>query len=111
MNITRVGTGVGYFGLLGLWLGWSTVFAPARHAPEALVLAVTALPLLIPLRGFLYDRRGSYIWLGLFSLVYFIHGVGAVIDPSQRLQAGFEIAFSLCLFGGSLARLRAKETG
>ena len=111
MNITRACTWVGYFGLLGLWIAWSTVLAPARHAPAALVLAVATLPLLIPLRGFLYDRRGSFIWLGMLSLIYFIHGVGAATDASQRIPAGLEIAFSLCLFGGSLARLRIKEPG
>jgi uncharacterized membrane protein len=111
MNMARIATFIGYFGLLGLWIAWGTVFAPARHAPKALVLAVAALPLLIPLRGMLYDRRGSFILLGLLSLVYFIHGVGAATDASQLPQAVLEIAFSLCLFGGSLARLRMKETG
>jgi uncharacterized membrane protein len=47
----------------------------------------------------------------MLSLIYFIHGVGAATDTSQRIPAGLEIAFSLCLFGGSLARLRIKEPG
>jgi uncharacterized membrane protein len=111
MNSARAWTGAGYFGLLGLWMAWSTVLAPDRHAPASLVLAVAALPLLIPLRGFLHDRRGSFIWLGMLSLVYFIHGVGAATDAGQRVPAGLEIAFSLCLFGGSLARLRIKGPG
>jgi uncharacterized membrane protein len=109
MSKARIASFIGYFGLLGLWIAWSTVFAPTRHAPTALILVVTALPLLIPLRGMLYDRRGSFIILGLLSLVYFMHGVGAATDPRQLTQAGLEIVFSLCLFGGSLVRLRVKD--
>lgn len=110
MTTCRIAAWVGYFGLLVLWVAWSTVLAPPRHAPTALVLSMATLPLLIPLRGMLYDRRGSYAWLGLFSLIYFIHGVGAATDEGQRLPALLEIAFSVCLFGGSLARLKIKET-
>jgi len=106
MASARLAVWVGYFGLLGLWLAWATVFAPPRHVPTALVLSLSTLPLLLPLRGMLYDRRGSYTGLGLLSLVYFIHGVGAAMDPSQRVLAGLEIVFSLCLFGGSVLRLK-----
>lgn len=106
MNPARLAALTGYFGLLGLWLAWATVFAPARHAPTALVLGVSTLPLLPPLRGLLHDRRGSFIGLGLLSLLYFMHGVSAATDPAQRVPASLEIVFSLCLFGGSLARLR-----
>ena len=109
MSLARIAVWVGYFGLLGLWLAWATVFAPARHAPTSLVLGVTTLPLLAPLRGMLYNRRGSLLGLGMLSLLYFIHGVGAAVDPGQRIQAGLEIVFSLCLFGGSVARLRVRE--
>ncbi|MFM8333471.1 MAG: DUF2069 domain-containing protein [Candidatus Methylumidiphilus sp.] len=108
MNLARAAAYVGYFGLLILWLAWATAFAPPRHAPTSLVLAVATLPLLMPLRGMLYDRRNSFIGLGLLGLVYFIHGVVATTDPGQRVQAGLEIVFSLCLFGGSLARLRLR---
>jgi len=109
MKPARIAVFVGYFGLLGLWLAWATAFAPARHAPTALVLSVATLPLLLPLRGMLYARRGSFIGLGLLSLLYFIHGVGAATDAGQRVQAALEIAFSLSLFGGSYARLKEPE--
>lgn len=106
MNAARLVAYVGYFGLLILWLAWATLLAPPRHAPTSLVLAVATLPLLLPLRGMLHDRRNSFIGLGLLGLLYFIHGVVATTDPSQWTPAGLEIVFSLCLFGGSLARLR-----
>ncbi len=110
MTKARLAVLVGYFGLLGLWIAWSTILAPARHAPKSLTLAIATLPLLIPLRGMLYDRRGSFLGLALLSLVYFMHGVGAATDANQQALAGLEVAFSLCLFGGCLVRLRRKET-
>jgi uncharacterized membrane protein len=106
MSLARTAAFAGYFGLLGLWLAWATTFAPTRHAPTSLVLAVSTLPLLLPLRGLLHDRRGSFLALGLLSLLYFIHGVVAATDASQWALAGLEIVFSLCLFSGAVARLR-----
>jgi uncharacterized membrane protein len=99
-------TALGYFGLLLLWVGWATAFAPLRHAPTSLVLAVSTLPLLPSLRGFLHGRRPAFIALGLLSLLYFIHGVSAATDPQQRVMALLETAFSLLMFAGSMARLR-----
>jgi len=110
MKMARMAVLLGYFGLLGLWIAGTIFSPPTPHAPKSLILALAALPLLVPLRGMLYDRRGSFIWLGLLSLLYFIHAVGAVTDTSQRLFGGFEIAFSLSLFAGALSRLRMKET-
>jgi uncharacterized membrane protein len=63
------------------------------------------------LRGLLYDRPSVFIWLGLLSLAYFIHGVGAAVDASERLPAALEILFSLFLFGGSVARLKLNPKG
>jgi len=106
MSAARLAVFAGYFGLLGLWLAWATVFAPPRHPPTALVLSMATLPLLLPLRGMLHDRRSSFTGMGLLSLVYFIHGVGTATDASQRVLAGLEIAFSLCLFAGTVLRLK-----
>ncbi len=106
MSPARLVVFTGYFGLLGLWLAWATAFAPPRHAPTAMVLGVTTLPLLLPLRSMLHDRRGGFLGAGLLSLVYFIHGVGAATDVSQRFLAGLEIVFSLWLFGGAVWRLK-----
>jgi uncharacterized membrane protein len=75
-----------------------------------LVLSASLLPLLAPLRGFLQARRSSYIWLGLLSQLYFIHGVGAFTDSAERILASLEITASLVLFTGSWAELRPKES-
>jgi len=87
------------------------MLSPAKQTPTAIMLMTSTLPLLSLLRGLLYDRRGAFIWLGLLSLIYFIHGVGAAVDASERLPAALEILFSLILFGGSLARLKRNPSG
>jgi uncharacterized membrane protein len=94
----------GYFGLLGLWLAWS--LSPMHRSAAAMTLAVFVLPLLLPLRGLLDNRRASYIWLGLLSLFYFLHGAGAVVWTQELPLAIMEIVFSLFLFAGALARLK-----
>lgn len=96
----------GYFALLILWVVWATLLAPLHHAPTALVLSAGTLPLLPWLRGLLYDRRSAYMWLGLISLGYFIHGIGAATDDGNRVPALLEVGFSLLLFGACLLRLK-----
>lgn len=94
----------GYFGLLGLWLAWS--LSPMHGDAASMTLAVFVLPLLLPLRGLLDNRRSSYIWLGVLSLFYFLHGAGAVVWTQARPLAIMEIVFSLSLFLGALMRLK-----
>lgn len=106
MTVAKVGARTGYFGLLGLWIGWSILPTVPNKAPTALLLILSTLPLLPWLRGLLYDRRLTYLGLAVISLLYFIHGVGALTAPAERLPAGLEILFSLMLFGGALGRLR-----
>lgn len=106
MRLARTGTLTGYFGLLVLWLVWSVWPAEGKHPPSALILMVSTLPLLLALRGLLYDRRPAHLGLGLLSLAYFIHGVGALTVRAERWPAFLEILFSLFLFAGTVARLR-----
>lgn len=96
----------GHLSLLCLWVAWATVLAPPRHAPTSVMLIGGTLPLLPWLRGLLYDRRSTYVWLGLVSLGYFIHGIGAATDPENRIPALLEVAFSLILFIACLLRLK-----
>jgi uncharacterized membrane protein len=98
----------GALGLIAVWIFWIAVFA--SYPPEARtpVLAVSTLPLLLNLRGLMHDRRESYQWLGLLSLGYFIHGVGAASNLSERPIALVETGLALLLFAGSLLRLRSR---
>ncbi|QSA97438.1 DUF2069 domain-containing protein [Methylococcus sp. EFPC2] len=110
MSLPGVGALVGYFGLLGLWIAWSILPGGPHKPPTALLLMISTLPLLPWLRGLLYDRRTSYLGLAVLSLVYFIHGVGALTSPAERIPAGLEIGFSLTLFLGALFRLRSQPS-
>ncbi len=87
-----------YFALLLLTVVWHTWLFPSVYFPVSLVLIVTALPLLLPLRGLLHGRPRSHIWAALLSLLYFTHGVGeAFASPQQRWLGLLEILLSLTL--------------
>jgi len=87
-----------YFSLLVLTLVWHAWLFPSAYFPISLVLIVTALPLLLPLRGLLHGRPRSHIWVALLSMLYFVHGVGeAIANPQQRWLGLLEILFSLTL--------------
>lgn len=89
----------GYFGLLTLVTAWHAWLAPSARLPVSLVLLLTAVPLLVPLRGLLYGRPRSHVWAALLSLPYFVHGVGETFAAGQWLSLGaLETILSLTLF-------------
>ena len=107
-----------YFALLLLTVIWHTWLFPSVYFPTSLVLMVTALPLLLPLRSLLHGRPRSHIWAALLSMLYFTHGVGeAFASPQQRWLGLLEILLSLTLvFSASLyvrteSRTPAADTG
>ncbi|NJD06871.1 MAG: DUF2069 domain-containing protein [Methylococcaceae bacterium] len=100
----------GCLGLIVLWLAWVTVLAPYPLPARAPTLLAATLPLLLPLRGLVHRQRRSYGWLGMLSLGYFIHGVGAWTAAPERLPASLELLLSLALFGGCLLSLRARQS-
>lgn len=110
LRSTRLVTLGSYFGLLTLMVVWHAWLHPPRHFPTALVL--TALPLLLPLRGLLHGRTRSYLWTCLLMMLYLMHGVvEALTNPPQRLLAILEIALSLTLFiAAALHARRAPAT-
>ncbi|QFY41889.1 DUF2069 domain-containing protein [Candidatus Methylospira mobilis] len=94
--------------LLTLWSAWITVWGGMRHAPLAASLAVATLPLLAGLHGLLRKRRASFIWLGLVSLFYFVHGIVSLYarQPEHSVLAIIETIASLSLFSGAFVWLR-----
>lgn len=89
----------GVLGLIALSLAWHAWLAPPRYFPISLVILVTTVPLLLPLRGVLHERPRSHLWAAFASLLYFTHGVGeAVANPAQRWLGLAEIGLSLVLF-------------
>lgn len=82
--------------LQGIWHGW---LFPARFLPVWLVLAVTVIPLLLPLLA-LRNVTRALLWVGILSLFYFCHGVAEGWTlPSQRWLALVEIILALLLIG------------
>ncbi|WP_243039379.1 DUF2069 domain-containing protein [Dyella sedimenti] len=78
------------------WHGW---LFPAQQLPAPLVLAITVIPLLLPLLA-LRNVRRALLWVGILSLFYFCHGVSeAWSAPDERWLAWLEIAFTLALIG------------
>jgi uncharacterized membrane protein len=59
--------------LIGLALAWELYIAPGPDGPG--LLALKALPLLLPLFGILRGRRYTYQWAPMLVLAYFVEGV------------------------------------
>ena len=77
-------------------------------APNALLIFITAGPLLLPLRGMLHDRPRSYFWFNLLALMYFAGGVaGAYASDGENLIAWSQIVASVAGFVASFYRTKA----
>ena len=59
--------------LIFLCLGWELWWAPIR--PGGSLLALKALPLLLPLFGILHAKRYTYQWSSMFILLYIMEGL------------------------------------
>lgn len=100
----------GYFVLLSLLLIWPTWLSPPRRLPVAVVLIMTVVPLLFPLRGLLHGRTRSTTWAGYLSLFYFVHAVteaGAFETFREGFAVSLELAGSLLLYLGTVFYLKA----
>ncbi len=89
-----------------LWHAW---LFPSQTMPVMLVLAITVIPLLLPLLA-IRDVRRALLWVGILSLFYFCHGISeAWSAPGERWLAWLEIALTLTLIvtlGASVKRKR-----
>ena len=95
-------------GLIVLSLAWELWLAPLR--PGGSWLALKALPLCLPLAGFLKNRMYTYRWVSLMVWLYFIEGVVRAwsdSSPSNWL-ALLEVVLCLVLFTASTALIRLR---
>jgi len=101
----------GFFGLFLLMMAWHTLLAPSNQFPTALLLIISAGPLLLPFKGLLNRNLKSCTWMSYLSLPYFIHGVTeAYVNQIQRPYALMEIVFSLLLcFGAGFYVYKAEK--
>jgi len=66
-------------------------------------LLLLVLPLLIPLRGLLGDRRYTYKWIGFVTLLYFCIGISeSFSNPELRLYGFATTIASTSLFLASI---------
>lgn len=80
-----------------IWHGW---LLPPQQVPVWLVLAITVIPLLLPLTALRRGATRALLWVGILALFYFCHGVAeAWSAPDQRALAILEIVLTLLLIG------------
>jgi uncharacterized membrane protein len=93
-------------GLLFLCLAWELWLAPLR--PGGSMLALKALPLLLPLFGILRGKRYTHQWTSMLALAYVAEGLTRAVSDhglSQTL-AMTETALAILLFAGCLGHAR-----
>jgi uncharacterized membrane protein len=106
-SIQRLAIG-SLIGLIILSLVWELWLAPLR--PGGSWLALKALPLCIPLAGFLKHRMYTYRWVSLMVWLYFAEGVTRATSdraPSSYL-AMIEVVLCLMLFAACAMHVRLR---
>ncbi len=96
-------------GLIALSLAWELFLAPLR--PGGSWLALKALPLCIPLAGFLKNRMYTYRWVSLMVWLYFTEGVVRAWSdrPPGNWLALAEVALCLVLFVACTLHIRLRQ--
>lgn len=103
----RVGR-IAWFALIALQLAWHGWLSPPQAMPTWLLLAITVIPLLLPLLA-IRDLRRALLWVGILSLFYFCHGVSeAWSAPGERWLAIIEIVLTLLLIAALGAGVKRK---
>ena len=94
--------------LIALCLAWELFLAPLR--PGGSWLALKALPLCIPLAGFLKNRMYTYRWVSLMVWLYFTEGVVRAWSdrPPSNWLALLEVALCLVLFTACTVHIRQR---
>jgi uncharacterized membrane protein len=89
-----------------IWHGW---LFPPQLMPIWLVLAISVIPLLLPLLT-IRDARRALLWVGILSLFYFCHGIAeGWSSSSERWLALIEIILTLLLIGTLGAGVKRKQ--
>lgn len=94
--------------LIALCLAWELFLAPLR--PGGSWLALKALPLCIPLAGFLKNRMYTYRWVSLMVWLYFTEGVvRAWADkPPGNYLALLQVLLCVALFTACAMHVRLR---
>ena len=97
--------------LIFLCLAWELWLAPIR--PGGSLLALKALPLLLPVFGVLQGKRYTFQWSSMFILLYFTEGVvrGWSDAGVSRHLALAETALSLVYFAAVVTYSKLTRQG
>jgi uncharacterized membrane protein len=98
MKILQTVSAISLIALIFLCVAWELWLAPIR--PGGSLLALKALPLLLPLMGILKGRRYTYQWAPMLVLAYFTEGVARAWSDTglSAWLAGAEVALSVVFF-------------
>lgn len=106
-KVFHVGAIASLVWLIGWLVAWEAVVAPL--APGSWLLALKALPLLLPLRGVIQRDLYTLQWSSMLILIYFAEGVvraWADQNPTSRHMAIGEIALVVVYYFSALLYLR-----
>jgi len=98
MKILQTVSAISLIALIFLCVAWELWLAPIR--PGGSLLALKALPLLLPLMGILKGRRYTYQWAPMLVLAYFTEGVARAWSDTglSAWLAGAEVTLSVVFF-------------
>ncbi|TEA70331.1 DUF2069 domain-containing protein [Allopusillimonas ginsengisoli] len=105
--VLRHGASTALVLLIVLCLAWELWLAPLR--PGGSLLALKALPLLLPLRGVLKGRLYTLQWAAMLILLYLMEGAVRVWSdpaPASAVLAALEIVLSLVFYCCAIFYLR-----
>ena len=112
MRAARLFASASLIALIFLCLAWELRLAPLRAGGS--MLALKALPLLLPLFGILRGKRYTYQWSSMLIFAYFTEGVVRVWSErgAGQAMAITEIVLSLVFFAAAVcyARLSARKS-
>ena len=91
IQLSRITTLIGYFGLLIFIPLWHLLIVPLPAKFMSVTLLVQIGPLMFPLMGILHGKLYTHAWSMYLALFYFVIGVWYAGDASTR---GFGIGFS-----------------
>ena len=106
LHLLSLSSAISLIALIALCLAWELSLAPLR--PGGSMLALKALPLLLPLFGILRGRRYTYQWAAMMILLYLTEGVVRTATDRGTMQvlAGLETLLALVFFTSAVLYAR-----
>jgi len=104
--LLRAGASATLIALIALALAWELWLVPLR--PGGSLLALKALPLVLPLGGILQGRRYTYQWSSMLVLAYLAEGLTRAWAEAglARQLAALEVLLSLGFFACAVSYAR-----